>query len=455
MQPLTAAMTTSASLANLLASLPEAQRAKALQSLTPEERRRTEFLWEFWARPKQIAPAGVDWSYWLLLAGRGFGKTRTGAEWIRKRVKGGAKHLIFAGATAGDLRDIMIEGESGILAISPENERPHYEPSKSRLTWPGGAKAMLLSADEPERFRGKQSDTIWADETASWRYPEAWDQLMFGFRLGDAYGVVPQAVISTTPRPTPLIRGLLKDPRARVTTGSTYENRTNLAETYISGIVQKYEGTRLGRQELYAEILDDSPGALWKRDNLDEHRRTALPGKPKRIVVAIDPAVTSAAGSDETGIIVAAIGQDGHGYVLDDLSGKFSPSDWARRAIAAYHHYEADRIVAEVNNGGDMVELTLRTHEPNIPFTAVHASKSKQARAEPIAALYEQGRCHHVGLFPALEDQQCTWDPMLGDRSPDRIDAMVWAFTNLMLSGSVPSLKDFRAFQANAPQRRF
>lgn len=426
-------MTTSASLASSLASLPVSRRTKILEALTPEERRRTNYLWEFWARPKQLAPPGDDWAFWLLLAGRGFGKTRTGAEWIRKRVKQGARHIIFAGAVASDVRDIMVDGESGILAISPDEERPNYEPSKSRLTWPNGARAILISADEPNRFRGKQSDTIWADELASWRYPEAWDQLMFGFRLGDSYGVTPRAVISTTPRPIPLIRDLLKDKRAIPTTGSSFENKANLAETYIRGTLQKYEGTRLGRQELYAEILDDAPGALWKRGRIEE-LRVKLADVPKltRVVVAVDPAVSANEDSDETGIVCAGLGVDKHIYVIEDGTlSKASPNKWAQEVVAIYKRHKADRVVAEVNNGGDLVEANIRTVDSNIPFTKVHATRGKAIRAEPIAALYEQGKVHHIGGFAKLEDQMVTWDPAYSTKSPDRMDALVWALTEL------------------------
>ncbi len=376
------------------------------------------------------------------MAGRGFGKTRTGAEWIRERVKHGARHIIFAGATASDLRDIMIEGESGILAISPDWERPKYEPSKARLTWPNGAKALLLSADEPERFRGKQSDSVWADELGAWRYPESWDQLKFGLRLGHAYGISPRAVISTTPRPTDVIRALIKDPKTRVVTGSTYENQANLADAFIHSITQEYEGTRLGRQELWAELLDDVPGALWARSLLDRLRirPPERPPQMRRIVVSIDPSVTANAKSDECGIVVAGLGTDGHGYILDDLSGRMSAKDWGTKAIVAYQRWKADRIVAEVNNGGDLVEANIRAVQTSIPnvghhvaYKAVHASRGKRARAEPVAALDERGLLHHVGSFPKMEDEMCTWDPTMTNESPNRIDARVWAITELML----------------------
>jgi phage terminase large subunit-like protein len=320
----------------------------------------------------------------------------------------------------------MIEGESGILAICPPDERPEYRISKRRLEWPNGAWSLIFTADEPERLRGKQHMKLWADELASWRYQEAWDQAMFGLRLGDN----PQACVTTTPKPMKILKDLLGRDDTVVARGSTYENRANLAAGFFTDIIRQYEGTRLGRQELLAEILDDVPGALWTRALLDDHRRGDLPDL-KRVVIAIDPAVTATDDSDETGILVAGVDRAGEGYVFDDLSGRYSPDGWARRVSYAYHHREADRAVAEVNNGGDLVEATLRTVDKAISYKAVRATRGKYTRAEPIAALYEQGRVHHVGTFPELEDQMCTWVP--GEKSPDRLDALVWALTELML----------------------
>jgi len=361
-----------------------------------------------------------------VLAGRGFGKTRLGVEWVRTKVEQGCGRLALVGATASDTRDILVEGESGILATSPPWNRPVYNPSKARITWPNGAMAALYTADEPERLRGKQHDGALADELAAWRYPEAFDQLMLGLRLG----ADPRVVITTTPRPTPIIRRLIKDATTVLTRGSTYENRGNLAPAFLDQIVKRYEGTRLGRQELFAEMLDDTPGALWKREQLDALRVSAAP-LLRRIVVAIDPAVTATEDSDETGIIVVGIGENGEGYVLEDASGKYSPGDWAKKAVGLYRKHEADLIVAEVNNGGDMVGLTIRTVDPLVPYQAVHASRGKHTRAEPIAALYEQGRVHHVGSFARLEDQMCTWDSQAGEASPDRVDALVWGISVL------------------------
>jgi phage terminase large subunit-like protein len=380
--------------------------------------------WAFIARPNQLPPSGI-WRIWLILAGRGWGKTRTGAEFVNGRVRSGAsKHPILIGPTAADVRDVMVEGESGIIACSRPDFRPLYEPSKRRLTWPNGVSGSLFSAEEPDRLRGPQSDLIWADEPASWKYPETWDMAMFGLRLGTD----PRVVATTTPRPTTLIRELVADPLTVVTRGSSYENQANLAPAFIGKIIRKYEGTRLGRQELNAEILDDNPGALWQRDVI-EHLRVRDAPPLVRVVVGIDPAVSGAIASDETGIVVDGIAANGHCYVLADASVRGTPHAWALAAVRAYHQYRADRMIGEVNNGGDLVEVNIRTVDRSIAYKAVHATRGKLIRAEPVAALYEQGRVHHVGTFPQLEDQLCDWNP--GDRSPDRLDAHVWAMTEL------------------------
>jgi phage terminase large subunit-like protein len=418
-----------------LASFPEAVRNDLIDSLTPDEALALLYDWPLWARSNQLPPKG-RWRIWLLLAGRGFGKTRTGAELIRARVAARtARRLALVAPTAADARGVMVEGESGILAISPWWDRPHYEPSKRQLTWPNGAIATFYSADEPERLRGPQHDAAWCDELTSWRYPEAWDMLMFGLRLGED----PRVVVTTTPRPTTLLRALVADPAVAVTRGTTYENRPNLAPDFIHQIVRKYQGTRLGRQEIDAEILDDVPGGLWKRGVIEAARVRTAPAL-LRIVVAVDPAATSGAAADETGIIIAGKDSDGHGWVLADLSGRYPPTEWAKTVVAAYHAHHADRVVAEVNNGGEMVEATLRVIDPNLPFTAVRASRGKVIRAEPVAALYEQGRVHHLGAFPQLEDQMCTLvsggyaaEGARTGSSPDRVDALVWALTDLLL----------------------
>jgi len=420
-----------------LASLPEPARNDLAAALSPTEARALLYDWPFWARPAQLPPLG-NWRVWLLLAGRGFGKTRTGAELIRARVATcAARRLALVAPTAADARNVMVEGESGILAISPPWDRPRYEPSKRRLTWPNGAIATLYSADEPERLRGPQHDATWCDELGSWRRPEAWDMLMFGLRLGTD----PRVVVTTTPRPTTLIRALVADPTAVVTRGSTYENRANLPPAFLDQIIRKYEGTRLGRQEIEAELLDDVPGALWTRGIIEAARAHNAPSLI-RVVVAIDPAATSTADADETGIIVAGKDGQGQGWVLADASGRYQPTEWARTAIAAYRSHRADRVVAEVNHGGEMVEATLRVIDPNVAFAAVRASRDKVTRAEPVAALYEQGRVHHVGTLPQLEDQMCSFVPASHGNvalrsagySPDRVDALVWALTDLLVT---------------------
>jgi predicted phage terminase large subunit-like protein len=349
-----------------------------------------------------------------------------------KGLTAGHKRIALVAPTAADVRDIVVEGESGILAIFPDKDRPIYEPSKRRLTWPNGAEATTYSADEPERLRGANIDTAWCDELGAWRYPEAWDMLMFGMRSGED----PRTCVTTTPRPTKLIRDLVRDPTCVITRGSSYDNRANLAPAFFGQIVKKYEGTRLGRQEIEAELLEDTPGALWSHGIIDAARLPAAPVLT-RAVVAIDPAVTSGEESDETGIVVAGKDAHGHGYVLADISGRYQPTEWARLAITAYRTHKADRIVAERNNGGDMVEATIRMVDPNVAFTAVHASRGKVVRAEPVAALYEQGRVHHIGAFPQLEDQMANFttdfDRAAAGYSPDRVDSLTWAFSELLV----------------------
>lgn len=404
--------------------MPPTERERLLAEAPSEWKARALYDWPFWAREGQLPPAG-DWRTWLILAGRGFGKTRTGAEWVRASIRD-FPLVNLIGATADDARDIMVDGESGILAVCPQWERPVYRKSERVLLWPNGAKSLIFTADEPERLRGKQHMKIWADELAAWRYPgEAWSQAMLGLRLGGN----PQAVVTTTPKPVPALRELLKAETTAVTRGTSYENRANLAPAFFAEIITRYEGTRLGRQELNAELLEDNPDALWQRGPMLEALRVMRAPDLRRIVVAIDPSVTTT--GNEAGIIVAGLGGDGHGYLLEDRSLQGSPDEWARAAVTAYHRNRADRIVAEVNNGGEMVETTLRTVERSIPYKALHASRGKRTRAEPIAALYEQGRVHHVGTFAALEDEYCSWTP--GDDSPNRLDAAVWALTELML----------------------
>ncbi len=416
------------SVRELLASLPLKDRLAAVEALSEEQQQDLVFAWrDLWARPKQLAPAG-DWRTWLVLAGRGFGKTRMGAEWVREQTDlHPGWRIAIVGRTAADVRDVIIEGESGLLSVCPPWAMPTYEPSKRRLTWPNGSMATAYSADEPDLLRGPQHHAALADELATWRRgEETWSNLMFGLRLGTN----PRVVVTTTPRPLRLIRDLRAAPTTAITTGSTYENRANLARPFLDQIVTKYEGTRLGRQELQGELLEDIPGALWTRANLDALRVRSAPTL-RRIVVAIDPAVTSGEDSDETGIVAVGKAEDGQIYVLADETCRDTPLGWARRAVALFRRLKADRLVAEVNNGGDLVEATLRAVDKHLPYTAVRASRGKRSRAEPIAALYEQGRAHHVGTFEALEDQMCMFTPDGFDGSPDHVDALVWGATEL------------------------
>jgi len=339
------------------------------------------------------------------------------------------RYVNLIGATADDARDIMIEGESGILAICPKDEKPVYKKSDRRLDWPNGARSLIFTADEPARLRGKQHEKLWADELGSWRYAESWAQAMFGLRLGTN----PQGIITTTPKPTKLVKELKADKRNIITTGTTYENRANLAAKFYDTVITAYEGTRLGRQELLAEILEDIEGALWNWAMI-EAARIGFGKAPtmQRIVVAIDPAVSANKDSDETGIVAAGMGEDAAGYVLGDVSGIYSPLGWAQKAMNLYETLQADCIVAEVNNGGDLVEANLRAAGFTGKFRKVSASRGKAIRAEPIVGLYELGRIKHAGIFGGLETQMTNWDATSED-SPDRVDALVWGLSELML----------------------
>lgn len=337
----------------------------------------------------------------------------------------------------------MVDGESGILAVCPKAERPTWQPSKARLEWPNGARSLIFTADEPDRLRGKQHSDLWADEIAAWRYPDSWDQAQMGLRLG----ADPRACVTTTPRPTALVKALISSPTTIVTRGSTYENRANLAPAFFSEILARYEGTRLGRQELLAEILEDTPGALWTQAAIDSARVHRAPDL-RRVVVAVDPAVTSSEDSDETGIVVAGVGpckckgaEETHAFVLEDLSGRYTPDAWAQAAVKAYRRHKGDRIVPEVNNGGDLVVAAIRGVDQTVPVRPVRASRGKAVRAEPVAALYERGLVHHLGTLPGLEDQMTSWDPAGTGRSPDRVDALVWALTDLVVNARSPQIR--------------
>lgn len=414
-------------------SLPKWAQLELLKSLTPEQKAQKLYDWTGWiARDNQLPPDG-EWIHWLLLAGRGFGKTRTGAETVRDWIRQGYRYVNLIGATANDVRSIMVEGESGILAICPKDERPVFKAHISKLVWPNGAETLLFSAEEPERLRGKQSDKGWADEICSWKYKESWDQFKFGLRLGNK----PQVVISTTPKPGDLLRSIVNDPSTVITRGSTLDNSDNLAKAFISTIIKKYEGTRLGRQELYAEVLEDVQGALWVRSNFDENRVEYVP-ELRRIVVSIDPSGARSEddeNADSIGIIVAGLGYNGRGYILADYTCKGSPAMWGRRAVEAYYKYDANIIIAERNFGGAMVEHVIRTTDQNVPYKDVTASRGKSVRAEPIAALYEQNRVSHIAGLDLLEDQLMafTSNGYLGAGSPDRADSLVWALSELML----------------------
>jgi phage terminase large subunit-like protein len=429
-----------------------------LTMLPPEERTCLAFDWSLLARPSQLIPPG-SWRSWLVLAGRGFGKSRTGAEFIRGEVEAGrARRISLVGPTAADARDVMVEGPSGILAVSPPHWRPHFEPSKRRVTWPNGAIATLFSADEPERLRGPQSDCAWCDELAAYHDPdEVWAQLQLGLRIGEN----PRAIVTTTPRPIALLRRLVVDPSVHVVRGRTFDNAAQLAPGFLAAITKQYGGTRLGRQELDAELLEDNPGALWRLSQIDAARVRVAPAL-QRIVVAVDPAVSTNARSDETGIIVAGVGMcsckgtpEIHAFVLEDVSGVHSPAGWAQATRSAYVRHRADRVIAEKNQGGDLVESNLRANGgDNLPLRTVHASVGKRLRAEPVASLYERGIVHHVGGFAKLEDQCTQWDPA-GGESPDRVDALVYALTELMVQAIAPPAPTFcRPDRPILPRRR-
>ena len=440
--------------AQALRELPDDQVKEALSQLSPKQLQELQYDWRFWARPEQLEPEGKDWNVWWINAGRGFGKTRAGAEWVREQVKRGHKRIAAVAATNSDILRVMVKGESGFLNICSSTDKNHkgqligyplWSPTKRTLSWhkdgdhskPEVAVVEFYSAEEPERLRGPQFSCAWTDEVASWsKGEETWSMLQFCLRLGKH----PRICATTTPKSTALIRRLISDPKTHVTIGSTFDNAANLADTYLQAVKDQYEGTRLGRQELYAEVMEEAEGALWTTDMLDKAQldRKDLP-QLNRIVVSIDPAVTANKESDMTGIIVAGVDVNGKGYVLGDYTDRLSPQGWASKAIELYHHYQADRIVAERNQGGDMVRRTLEVEDETVPIKLVHASRGKFARAEPISALYERNLVHHVRNpedghnLHELETQQRTWEPLGSIGSPDRLDALVWALTDLML----------------------
>lgn len=428
---------TQRSLAELLALRPIEEQEAFLAGLTDAEAEALAFDWDFLGRPKQQWPPGF-WTTWAIIAGRGFGKTQTGSHATRRVAESGDVPMLHLVApTPADYRDVMIEGPAGILQSSPRATRPEWFPSKRQLVWPNGVKALCFSAEDPEALRGPQCGFLWADEPGAWTYgEETWDQAQFGLRIsprtrtGPLQGQ-PRQVFTTTPKPYKWIKKLLADETTHVTRGTTYENLANLAEAFKRSVLKKYEGTSLGRQELMAELIEAVEGALWTPERLELTRAGVVRQDWVRVAVAVDPAVTATADSDETGLSVCAIGQDTELYVLEDATpGRVSPHAWATAALQAYYRHKADVIVAEVNNGGDMVVDTIRNLDPYARVETVTATRGKAVRAEPIAALWEQGRAHLLGTFPELEQQLTTWVPgQKGQDSPDRMDAMVWAAT--------------------------
>ena len=428
--------------------LPAHKVKELFEQLGPQKVDELQHTWHFWARDNQLEPDGDEWNVWFLNCGRGFGKTRTGAEWVREQVKLGKKRIAAVAATNSDIERVMVKGESGFLSICWKGDKtyagkkmgfPEWSPTKRTLTWENGATVQFFSAEEPERLRGPQFEVAWCDELAAWNKDiDTWDMLQFCMRLGKH----PRIVVTTTPKPTKLVRKLMKDAKTYVTGGSTFDNAANLAGTYLEAVKAQYEGTRLGRQELYAEVLEEAEGALWTTEMLEkaECKAEDVPHL-NRIVVAIDPAVTANKESDMTGIVVAGIDVNGIAYVLGDYTEKLSPQGWASKAISLYHKYNADRIVAEVNQGGDMVKTTLHGEDETVPVKMVRASRGKYARAEPISALYERGLVKHVSNpedganLNELETQMRTWEPLGSIGSPDRLDACVWALTDLSLNG--------------------
>lgn len=436
--------------ASLLASLGEEGIQKWLDQQTPALMHELLWSWKFRARPKQMAPKG-DWSVWNLRAGRGFGKTRTGSGWFHERAMEFPHWMALVARNPAEARDYMIEGPGGLLRnIAPE-ERPAYMPSIKRLTWPNGSWATIYSDEEPDQLRGFSGATAWLDELAKFRHArEVWENLEFGMR--EVTIDRPRVLITTTPRGSgspggKVLQEIERDQHTVTVVGSSDENKDNLDPDWFKKTLDKYRGTRLGRQEIDASYINDVIGALWTRQMIEDSREEKAPDLI-RVVVAIDPAVSHGRSlskmdqarevetdSNLTGIVVAGKSINNIAYILEDLSGRLSPDMWARTAIEAYERHKADRIVAEANQGGEMVRLVIDTIRQNLPITLVWASKAKQARAEPVAALYEQSKVVHVGAFPEMEDQMCEWQPLSGMPSPDRLDAMVWALTDLMIDG--------------------
>jgi len=420
-----------------ISSLPLALRRALLDTLSRPELEALHDDWHFWARPDQCPPAesapGRPWTTWLMMGGRGAGKTRAGAEWIRGEIEARRAHRIaLVGETLSDVRDVMIEGPSGLCALRWRGARPQFQASRRRVTFETGAQAYVFSAEDPDSLRGHQFDRAWSDELSKWAHGvDTWNNLQFGLRLGER----PRQAATTTPAPVPLIRRLLDDETTTVTRASTFANRANLAPAFFEQIIARYEGTRLARQEIDGELITEVAGALWTAETIDAARLKSPPAL-KRIVVAVDPPASSGPNAAACGIIVAGCDAGGDAHVLADrtLHG-CGPLAWARVVANTYAAYMADRVVVEVNQGGEMVGTLLHQVDRSIAVRAVHATRSKHVRAEPVAALYEQGSVHHVGTFRELEDQMCSFSAARepSSESPDRVDALVWALTDLML----------------------
>jgi len=419
-----------------LASLKPSQLKRILANRSVSELELIERDWLFLAREDQLPPAqwGIDGCFvWDIRSGRGWGKTRVAAETFIHAVQyGDFKYPNLVGATADEVRDVMICGESGILACAQKYFYPEFIPSLKKLIWPNGVVTHIYYGTEPDKARGPQSDFLWCDELSKWQRPEeTFDNLLMGLRLGPN----PLCIVTSTPRPTRFLMDLEKRTDSQgqqctvVTRGRTQDNYKNLSPVFISTIISKYEGTRLGKQELSGEFLSDNPEALFKRSDIDNNRVRQIP-ELSYVVIGVDPAATSNAGSDDTGIIAAGESKDGHFYVLGDYTCHLTPQGWGEAVITAFHKHEANAIIGETNNGGEMVEHTLKTIDSKIPFKSVHSSRGKSIRAEPTSALYEQGKVHHFGTFPELEDQLCEWIPG-AEKSPDRLDAVVFALTEL------------------------
>jgi len=414
---------------------------RRLLRLSPSEAALLRYEWRFWARPNQIAPKG-EWGVWLLMTGRGFGKTRAGSQWVIEQAKRPETHIAMIGRIPADGRDVMVNGESGILNCSPPDFRPEYVGSQRLLKWPNGSEAHIYSSEKPADLRGPNFHAAWVDELAKYdQAQETWDTLVMAVRLPPE----PRIVVTTTPRPTPIMKRLLEDPSTYVTQGSIYDNRSNLSPKFFTRLIKRYEGTYLGQQELEGLMIADRPGALWTRENLEKNRVKSLPTNLARIVIAVDPPATANVESAEAGIIAVGRAADGMSYVLGDASTHGTPDEWGRAAVRLYDELKADQIVGEVNQGGDMVGFTIRECAKALqregerkssvaPYVPVRASRGKLTRAEPISALYHQGRVRHCGLFPDLEDQLTSWVP--GEASPDRLDALVWGMTALVIYGS-------------------